>query len=103
MSSSPIRTRPAVGSSRPATIRNVVVLPQPEGPRRAKKEPCGTVRERSSTATKSPKCLDTPSSRRSPPASPTHDLVVLALEVRLLLVAEGHELVAGLQRLVVDE
>src|SRR5215212_4016285 len=103
MSSSPIRTRPPVGSSSPATIRSVVVLPHPDGPSSAKKDPSGTVTVRSSTATKSPKCLVTPSSRRSRPASPTHHLVELALVRRLLLVAERHELVPGLQRLVVDE
>src|SRR5215210_3991202 len=103
MSSSPIRTRPCVGSSSPATIRSVVVLPHPEGPSNAKKDPSGTVMVRSSTATKSPKFLVTPSSRRSRPASPTHHLVELALVVRGLFLAEGHELVAGVQRLVVDE
>ena len=28
----PIRMRPSLGSSRPAIMRSVVVLPQPEGP-----------------------------------------------------------------------
>src|SRR3954454_11722670 len=69
MSASPIMTWPAVGRSRPATIRRVVVLPQPDGPRRAKNEPCGMVRSRSSTAVKSPKRLVRPTSRRSPPGS----------------------------------
>jgi hypothetical protein len=32
-------TVPAVGSSKPATIRIVVVLPQPEGPSREKNSP----------------------------------------------------------------
>ena len=41
---------PLVGSSRPATIRRVVVLPQPDGPRSAKNRPCSTTRSRSSTA-----------------------------------------------------
>ena len=43
---------PAVGTSRPATIRSVVVLPQPEGPRSAKKLPCGIVRSSGCTAVK---------------------------------------------------
>src|SRR6476620_6838865 len=69
MSSDPSRMRPCVGDSRPATIRSVVVLPQPEAPRRAKNDPRGTVRLRSSTATKSPKRLVTPwISRSLPPA-----------------------------------
>ena len=61
MSSSPMSTRPAVGSSSPATIRRVVVLPHPDGPSSAKNEPSGTVSVRSSTATKSPNRLVTPS------------------------------------------
>src|SRR3954452_6896425 len=65
MSSSPSRTRPSVGFSRPATMRSVVVLPQPDGPRRAKNEPAGTVRVRSSTAVKTPNRLVTPTIRRS--------------------------------------
>ena len=34
---------PDVGVSRPATIRSVVVLPQPDGPSSAKNEPRGYV------------------------------------------------------------
>ncbi|CAB4952560.1 unannotated protein [freshwater metagenome] len=45
---------PAVGSSKPAIIRSVVVLPQPEGPSSAKNEPLGIVSDKSSTAVKSP-------------------------------------------------
>ncbi|CAM5660376.1 hypothetical protein SALBM217S_01484 [Streptomyces griseoloalbus] len=51
---SPRWTVPAVGSSRPAIMRRVVVLPQPDAPSRAKKEPCGTVRSSGCTAVKSP-------------------------------------------------
>ena len=50
----PTEIVPEVGSSNPAIIRSVVVLPQPEGPRSAKNEPCGITNERSSTALKSP-------------------------------------------------
>ena len=32
MSRSPSRTAPEVGSAKPATMRSVVVLPQPDGP-----------------------------------------------------------------------
>ena len=35
----PMLIDPDVGCSRPATIRSVVVLPQPDGPSRAKNEP----------------------------------------------------------------
>ena len=59
---------PSVGSSSPATIRSVVVLPHPDGPSSAKKDPDGMVRDRSSTATKVPKRFVTRSSRRSWPA-----------------------------------
>ena len=54
ISVSPIEIVPALGSSRPAIIRSVVVLPQPDGPRSAKNEPSGTINDRSSTAQKSP-------------------------------------------------
>src|SRR4051812_26401592 len=97
-------TDPALGSSRPATIRSVVVFPQPEGPSKAKNDPSATARLRSSTATKSPKRLVTRSSRRSrPPPSATHHLVELLLVLLLLLLRERHEQEALLQRLVVEE
>ena len=57
MSVLPISIFPEVGSSNPAIIRRVVVLPQPEGPSNAKKEPSGMVSDKSSTATKSPNDL----------------------------------------------
>ena len=49
--------RPDVGSSRPAIIRSVVVLPQPDGPSKQKKSPSGTVNVESRTAVKSPNAL----------------------------------------------
>jgi hypothetical protein len=55
-------TRPDVGSSSPATIRRVVVLPQPEGPSRAKNDPAGIVRFSSSIAVNPGNLLLTPSS-----------------------------------------
>ena len=67
MSRSPMKTEPTVGSSSPATIRSVVVLPQPDGPSRAKNDPFGTVRVRSSTALNVPKSLVTSTSLRSSP------------------------------------
>src|SRR3954465_7468074 len=48
---------PEVGVSSPATIRSVVVLPQPGGPRSAKNEPRGTSRSSDRTAWKAPKFL----------------------------------------------
>ena len=49
--------RPEVGSSSPAIMRSVVVLPQPEGPSMTKNSPSSTVKVESLTATKSPKAL----------------------------------------------
>src|SRR5688572_19250226 len=48
---------PEDGSSNPAIILSSVVLPQPDGPSRQTKVPCGTERLRLSTAVKLPKCL----------------------------------------------
>src|SRR3954464_5972337 len=99
MSWSPIRIRPAVGSSRPATMRRVVVLPQPDGPSRAKNEPLGTVSDRSRTAVKSPKRLVRSSRWRSWFVSTTHHPVELLLVVVRLFLVQRHELVALLQGL----
>src|SRR6266446_9390683 len=46
----PMRIVPALGCSSPATQRNVVVLPQPDGPSRATISPAATVKLTSSTA-----------------------------------------------------
>src|SRR5712692_3255656 len=55
---SPIQISPASGVSRPATIRKVVVLPQPDGPTRQSRVPSGTSSERSRTAGTVPKERD---------------------------------------------
>src|SRR5690349_4910779 len=57
--------RPDVGSSRPAIMRKVVVLPQPDGPSRQKKAPSGMVKLDSLTATNSPKAFFSFSTRIS--------------------------------------
>src|SRR6476661_3348369 len=67
MSSPPIKISPAVGCSRPATIRRVVVLPQPDGPSSAKKLPSGTSRSMPSTAAKDPYRLCNPRIRSPAP------------------------------------
>ena len=54
MSSCPNLICPEVGSSKPATILKVVVLPHPDGPNKAKNEPAGMVKVKLSTALKSP-------------------------------------------------
>src|SRR4051794_21329703 len=81
MSPSPISTRPAVGSSRPDTIRSVVVLPQPDAPSSAKNEPCGIVSVKPLTAVKPPKRLVTFPSLRSP-AVPAAGVSVFLLMYR---------------------
>src|SRR3954468_23666250 len=53
-SSPPSRISPPVGNSRPAIMRRVVVLPQPEGPSMTKNSPSSTVKLEPLTATKSP-------------------------------------------------
>src|SRR5208282_5989794 len=50
MSAPSIRMRPASGVSNPASIRNRVVLPQPEGPNSAKNSPFSMVSETPPTA-----------------------------------------------------
>src|SRR5258707_1125369 len=69
ISSPPRRMRPEDGSSRPAIMRKVVVLPQPEGPSRQKNSPFPMVKVESLTATKSPKALCRFSTRISAMAS----------------------------------
>src|ERR1700712_2358998 len=66
MSRLPIRISPTVGCSSPATIRRVVVLPQPDGPSNAKNEPCAMVRSTPSTAVNGPNRLVSDVSTRSP-------------------------------------
>src|SRR5687767_2609607 len=54
---SPTLIVPRVGCSSPASMRNVVVLPQPEGPSRLTNSPDWMERLSSSSATKLPKAL----------------------------------------------
>src|SRR5688500_16632356 len=49
----PMRIRPSVGCTNPAIMRRVVVLPQPEGPRREKNSPSSMRRLRRLTASTS--------------------------------------------------
>src|SRR3954471_7964492 len=124
------RIVPEVGDSSPATIRRVVVLPQPEGPRSAKKDPRGTSRSRSCTAVKPPKDLVTDRSRSPsnpsgasvaaaasrgaapepprdgappPPVSATCDIGPLSFVLGRLPVVERHEVERHRERLVVGE
>ena len=60
MGSPSIRISPLVAAARPSSMRIVVVLPEPLGPRKPKTEPLGTVRSRASTARWRPKTLVRP-------------------------------------------
>src|SRR3954453_18233822 len=54
-------TVPALGAMRPRSMRMVVVLPDPLGPRNPNTEPVGTARSTPSTAASSPNRFDRPS------------------------------------------
>ncbi len=56
-------TRPSLGCSKPAIMRRVVVLPDPDGPSIEKNSPSAMSRSTPETASTSPKRLITPSSR----------------------------------------
>src|ERR1700691_978095 len=51
---------PAEGCTRPSSMRRVVVLPEPLGPRKPVTRPGSTVNDRSSTARTGPKDLESP-------------------------------------------
>src|SRR4051812_17388259 len=62
----PIEISPAVGCSRPATQRSVVVLPQPDGPSSTTISPAATRKLTSSTAARPPaNCFINRSTRSS--------------------------------------
>ncbi|MCY1307319.1 hypothetical protein D9M70_572320 [compost metagenome] len=58
-SSPSMKISPFVGSSRPAIMRNVVVLPQPDGPSSMKNSPSSMVKLEERTAVKAPNSLRT--------------------------------------------
>ena len=66
----PLTSRPADGSSNPAIIRRVVVLPEPDGPSMAKNSPSPISRSTPATASTSPNRLWTPSRRTAATAGP---------------------------------
>src|ERR1043165_7073006 len=106
------RIVPEVGVSRPATIRSVVVLPQPDGPSSAKNDPRGTSRSRSLTAVNAPKDLVMERSRSpsydtsdtgvaaAPEVSATCDIGPVSFVLDLLLVVQRHEVERVRERLV---
>ena len=57
ISAPPIEMVPAVGRSKPAIIRSVVVLPQPDGPRNDTNSPFSALRLKSWTAYVVPNCF----------------------------------------------
>src|SRR5438034_8075275 len=57
MSRPPRRIPPAVGTMNPAIMRNVVVLPQPDGPSSTTSSPCAISRSTPATARTSPYVL----------------------------------------------
>src|SRR4051812_19291601 len=59
-----IRIRPSLGSMKPATRRNTVVLPQPDGPSSVRSSPCSMDRSTSRSAVTAPYRFETRSSRR---------------------------------------
>ena len=63
-----MNTRPAVGMSRPARIRSVVLLPEPDGPSRAKNSPGLISKLTPFKAPKAPCILTMPSKRTWPRA-----------------------------------
>src|SRR4051794_36455920 len=60
--------RPSSGRSKPAIIRNVVVLPQPDAPSREKNSPLAMSRSIPATAVTSSKRWPPPPRRTAPPA-----------------------------------
>src|SRR6185503_10344617 len=62
---------PEVGFSKPAIIRSVVVLPQPDGPRNETNSPRSAASEKSCTAAVSPKALRTWVSSRNVIGAPS--------------------------------
>ena len=65
MSWPPIRTAPSDGSRNPETVRRMVVLPQPEGPRKEKNSPSSIRSVAPSTAVNWPNLIVTRSSSTS--------------------------------------
>src|SRR2546423_10282381 len=60
ISTFPMWIEPAVGFSKPAIMRSVVVLPQPDGPSSETNSPGAIVRSSGPTACVTPKCLVRP-------------------------------------------
>src|SRR5579875_3793187 len=79
-----INTRPESGYRKPATNRNVVVLPHPEGPKRHTISPSPTVRSTPSITTRPPSALVTPAS--------TSPATAILLELKTLSETSTHHM-----------
>src|SRR5918996_5087507 len=84
------RISPSLANSSPATMRKVVVLPQPDGPSRQTTSPAPTSRSTASTATNRSKRLVTLRSSMSAIASAPDGAEGDAAQ-QLVLQHEGHE------------
>src|SRR3954453_22996875 len=73
---------PSVGVTRPSSIRRVVVLPAPFGPRKPVTAPSRVLKLRSSTALTSPKRFDSPCISIAAIADPSVEFVASTLLVR---------------------
>src|SRR5690242_2029817 len=72
MSLPPSRISPAVGTTKPAIMRSVVVLPHPDGPSSTTSSPCAMSRSTPATAWNSPYALVRPVSCSRAMASSEH-------------------------------
>src|SRR5690606_21912282 len=92
-------TRPASGRRKPAIIRSVVVLPQPDGPSRATSSPGAMSSRRSSTMVRPPSTLVSPSSR-SPGVVVVGSVVIMNVltELEALGQLPAHDVFAGQQQ-----
>src|SRR5438132_12900516 len=85
MSSPSSRIFPSLGISNPATIRKMVVLPQPLGPSKVRNSPCSTAKLISITAVDWPKYLVICSSSRN-----ATDMLLIILPLRYQVYPQYH-------------
>ena len=71
MSSPPSMMRPGSGCSKPAIIRSVVVLPEPDGPSSVKNSPSATAGRRRRRRRRRRMSCGSPRRRRQPPRQPS--------------------------------
>src|SRR3954453_6009067 len=95
---SPTRISPSEGSTKPAISRRVVVLPQPDGPRRQTRRPCSIVSDMSSTTASAPYRLvrfrNSTDATRFPPVMLVADCTALLPDYRTNLARRPRQLAA---------